>query len=229
MPKEKEKEAAAVRTNMAKLRSNGLASHQEKISFHQLGRGGGRLNRGLGRGGGGMVRTALSSQPKITSLFVILNNNITNMSSTTVVTTGTTDQSETNTMSLNHITVSNLMEQTTETRANNRYNKATQLMTAMQEDDEQEEEEEEDGMTPMSLMATPNTILTFQANKQRIKDVEEGLPKSRYGIEFQNELSKESIGQDKIPDYIYKHGSYKSYNFLYDYHTNCLRYHSFCP
>jgi hypothetical protein len=68
MPKEKEKEAVVVKANMIKLRMGGQAVQQNKISFHQSGRGGGRLPRGVGRGGGGMTKMAPALQPTITSM-----------------------------------------------------------------------------------------------------------------------------------------------------------------
>jgi hypothetical protein len=184
MPTENEKEAALVRANLAKLRTGGQQQQQGKASFHQPGRGGGRLTRGLGRGGG-IGRGLVSSQKKITSLFP----KVTTTPSTetiTIVTNDKSEQLETNTNSSVHLTVSDLTEHTAGIPSDIT-TRASKALDAMEEDEEEEEENEEEGMSEISLTATPKTIPKFQPNQQRLKDVEASLPKQRYGIEFKIE------------------------------------------
>jgi hypothetical protein len=96
-------------------------------------------------------------------------------------------------------TISDLTDQTGDTRSHSLQCGTGNLPDEMEEEGPEEEEDEE-GLEPDSLMATPKSIPTFQPNKQWLKDVDEGLTKTRYGIEFKIEPQCD-VSRGQTPEY----------------------------
>jgi hypothetical protein len=85
-------------------------------------------------------------------------------------------------------TLSDLIEHTTEAQTN-------------QEGKEEPMEEDDDGMATIMLNGIPKTIPTITPNHQWGKDLQNNLPKQRYGMEIKINPPETPTEESRMPDY----------------------------
>jgi hypothetical protein len=186
------KAAVSIRSNMVKLRTGTQQRQQTTIAFTNGARDNSRPLRG-GRGGG-RGRSPQPQQSRIATLFA--------KQTSSMVSVSTSESSPMPT------TVSDITESTTNTDGSKpaameitNTTKGTMQLETEDRDDYNINDEEEEGLTPILLTGTPQTIPNFKPNKQWVRDTELGEQKTKYGIEIKIDPKTKAKSESDPPAY----------------------------